>query len=162
MSDFNRIADEVLPLAFKLLPATMDSQPARAEMLSIGLQESRFEYRVQVGGPAHSYWQFERGGGVVGVLTHPATRALAKAVCDARNVQVSTLAVYEAMVNDDVLAACMARLLLYTLPDKLPLKGEHDKGWLQYISAWRPGMPHRGTWNAYYDQAWDKVSASSS
>ena len=45
--------------ALKLLPEKMDSQAARAELVAIGLQESRLKYRAQIGGPARGYHQFE-------------------------------------------------------------------------------------------------------
>lgn len=154
MSDLQRINDEVFPQSFKLLPAGMDTLPARAMLLAIGLQESRFVYRSQIGGPAHGYWQFEQGGGVNGVLTHFAVKDTAKLCCKARDCPPTSGSVYQAMVNDDVLACCFARLLLYTLPTKLPAQDQRDEGWRQYISGWRPGAPHRLTWDAFYDQAW--------
>ncbi len=157
MSDLQRINDEIFPQAFALLSPGMDSLPARAMLLAMGLQESRFEHRVQIGGPAHGYWQFEQGGGCVGVLTHSAVRAATESVCKARSVLASPRAVYQAIVNDDVLACCCARLLLYTLPGKLPAQNERERGWLQYIDAWRPGLPHRSSWDALFDKAWATV-----
>ncbi|WVM93520.1 hypothetical protein ULG90_06320 [Halopseudomonas pachastrellae] len=62
--------------ALSLLPDRMASPEAEVQMLAIGLQESRFEHRHQIGGPAHSWWQMELGGGVRGVLTHPAVAIL--------------------------------------------------------------------------------------
>lgn len=158
MSDFDHIADEVWPKAMALLPG-MDSIAAKAEILAIGLQESSFEHRVQVGGPAHGYWQFEQGGGVTGVLRHPVSRSHAVSVCFTRGVAALPRDVYTAIINDDVLACCFARLLLYTLPDKLPAQNQREEGWQQYLSAWRPGMPHRSTWDNFYDRAWRKVIA---
>lgn len=154
MSDFGRVNEQVFPQAFALLPVAMDSIAARALLLAIGLQESRFEYRVQIRGPAHGYWQFEQGGGVKGVLTHPETALKAKGICVARNVPAVAGSVYQAIINDDVLAACFARLLLWTLPGALPAQDQRDKGWDQYVSGWRPGAPHRATWDAFYDQSW--------
>ena len=58
----------------QLLPAKMDSPQARAMLKAIALQESRFEHRKQIGGPARGFWQFEQGGGVRGVLNHPYSR----------------------------------------------------------------------------------------
>lgn len=55
---------DILDPALKLLPS-MDSVRARMMLLAIGLQESRFEHRRQLGnGPARGFWQFESGGGV--------------------------------------------------------------------------------------------------
>lgn len=157
MSDLQRINDEIFPQAFKLLPPGMDTLPARAQVHATGLQESRYIYRVQQGGPAHGYYQFEQGGGVNGVLTHFAVKDTARLVCKARDCPPMPGSVYQALVNDDVLAVCFARLLLFTLPDRLPNQDQRDEGWRQYLKAWRPGMPHRGTWDALFDQAWRTV-----
>ncbi|WP_199533145.1 hypothetical protein [Thiopseudomonas alkaliphila] len=56
--------------ALALLPARMKSKKAVVMMLAIGLQESRFIHRRQIKGPARGFWQFEKGGGVYGVLNH--------------------------------------------------------------------------------------------
>jgi len=61
-----------------MLPLAMDSPRARLLLIAIGRQESKFKDRAQVlngggKGPARGFWQFEQGGGVKGVMTHPAT-----------------------------------------------------------------------------------------
>lgn len=143
--------------ALLLLPAKMTSPQAEALLLAIGLQESRFAHRRQIGGPARGFWQFELGGGVRGVLQHDATREAARAVCRARGVPASASAVYEALEHDDVLAAAFARLLLYTDPRPLPALGAIGEAWDYYIRTWRPGKPHRHTWDLLYAQALDLV-----
>ncbi|MFY3402250.1 hypothetical protein ACOTJC_28770 [Achromobacter xylosoxidans] len=143
--------------AFALLPAKMDTKEARCMMLAIGLQESRFQHRQQIGGPARGFWQFEKGGGVKGVIMHDTTRGLAQAVCKARGVPATTDAVYAALDQDDVLAAAFARLLLWTDPKPLPALGETDQAWDLYARTWRPGKPHRQTWNALYNRAMEAV-----
>ena len=139
--------------AFTLLPPKMNTRPARVEMLAIGNQESGFLHRRQlVGnpprpvGPAKGFWQFERGGGCVGVLTHPASQALMISLCMQRGVKPTALALWDAIENDDVLAAGAARLLLYT--DPRPLPAVHDAGgaWGYYVDNWRPGKPHKAKW----------------
>lgn len=155
MIELDRIHRDILPAAYALLPEKMKSQAATAMSLAIGLQESRFKHWVQVGGPAHGYWQFEKGGGVRGVLSHPASRPHILFVCDKLGYVPDSTTLYAAIVDDDVLAACMARLLLYTLPGKLPAPGDPEGSWMQYVEAWRPGKPHRHTWDAFYDQAWE-------
>lgn len=157
MTELERIHAEVLPAAYALLPAHMASREASAMLLAIGLQESRFEHRVQIGGPAHGYWQFERGGGVKGCLTHAGTKPLLLKALGTLGVAPDTETVYQAIINNDVLAAIMARLLLWTLPDKLPDAEEPERGWFQYLRAWRPGKPHIRTWDAFYAQAWEMV-----
>ncbi len=146
--------EAILP-ALALLPARMNSPAAVALLLAIGLQESRLTHRRQIGGPARGLWQFERGGGVRGVLEHPSSKALAAAVCEARGVEPIASRVYDALEDDDVLAAAFARLLLWTDPKPLPAMGDTQAGWDCYIRTWRPGKPHRRTWDALYAQAAD-------
>lgn len=147
------IVSKAMEPAFSLLPAKMDTKEARCMMLAIGLQESRFQHRQQIGGPARGFWQFEKGGGVKGVIRHDTTRELAQAVCRARGVPATTDAVYTALDQDDVLAAAFARLLLWTDPKPLPALGEADQAWNLYYRTWRPGKPHPETWPDLYRQA---------
>ena len=157
----------IFPAAFSLVPPAMDTVEARALLLAIGLQESRFQSRRQsFGGPARGFWQFERAGGVLGVLRHRATAALADTACHALRYRTrlpdGSLADYELhgiLEDNDPLACVFARLLLWTLPDALPSRDEPELAWLQYLAAWRPGRPHRNSWNAHYTRAWDLVTA---
>lgn len=157
MSELRNIVDVVFPATFALLPPAMESISAKAMLIAMGLQESHFEHRVQIGGPAHGFWQFEAGGGVRGVLNHEATSKIIRDVCAVRKVQPFVTDCYKAIVNDDVLACAFARLLLWTVPGRLPDSGEREKGWQQYIEGWRPGKPHRHTWDAFFDRAWQEV-----
>lgn len=141
--------------AFSLLPEHMRSPAAETMLLSIGLQESRFLHRRQVGGPARGFWQFELRGGTQGVLTHPLTSALAKDCMRKLQYDPTALVAHEAIEHNDVLAAVFARLLLWTVPAPLPTDAK--TGWEQYIQAWRPGKPHRGTWDEFYSTAWEVV-----
>jgi len=137
-----------------LLPKQMYSPSAIAMLLTIGFQESRFSYRRQIGGPARGFYQFEQGGGVAGVLKHYQTAIIINGILDRlqydRNISTS----YAAIEHNDALATAYARLLLWTLPDSLPQKDECDRSWEQYLEAWRPGKPHRQTWNEFYRQSW--------
>ncbi|WP_334166342.1 hypothetical protein [Achromobacter mucicolens] len=147
--------------ALALLPAKMDTPAARVMLLAIGLQESRFEHRRQlVGnpprpiGPAKSFWQAERGGGMVhGVRLHTTTSADAAALYQARGVPARDAAIWDAIENDDVLAAGLARLLLWSDPGRLPAVGDADAAWSLYLRTWRPGKPHPQTWPDFYRQA---------
>lgn len=150
--------------ALALLPAAMDSPAARVQLLANGLQESRFQHAYQivqgrpgVKGPARGYWQFELGGGVRGVLTHPASREHAYRICAERGVDPVAAAVWPALEYDHVLAAVFARLLLWTDPCRLPALGDVQGAWDLYIRTWRPGKPHRHTWDALYAQALAEV-----
>lgn len=131
-----------------------DTPEARRFVLAIALQESRLAHRRQViagageTGPAASFWQFEQGGGCRGVLTHFLVAPCMRRMCIEFNVTPTPQGLWEAMRYQDVIAAIAARLLIYTLPDKLPTTPE--QGWEQYIDVWRPGKPHPETWA----QAW--------
>lgn len=156
----SEIREQAITPALALLPARMSEHRERVEimLLAIGLQESRFEHRRQILGPARSFWQAERGGGMVhGVLRHHLTSEAAVALCDARGVQPVDQAVYLAIEHDDVLAAGLARLLLWSDPLPLPKVGEVAKAWDYYLRTWRPGKPHRATWDGLYAQAMDEV-----
>lgn len=143
-----------------MLPKQMDSALARIQLYAIGLQESRFLHRRQlVGspprpvGPAKGFWQFERGGGCIGVINHPASRAHMQRICSERGIDFTSAALWNAIENDDVLAAAAARLLLYTDPQALPARGNVDGAWEYYVRVWRPGQPHRRTWDGFYAEA---------
>jgi hypothetical protein len=158
MSAVDYVQGAVIPAAMWLLPEKMDTQEARAELLAIGLQESRFEHRKQIGGPAHGFAQFELRGGVRGVLTHAATRPVILPILEELQYEPVAQDCYEAIVHNDILAMVFARLLLWTLPGPLPRRDDPEGAWDQYIAAWRPGKPHRDTWDAFYDQAWALVA----
>lgn len=144
--------------ALLLLPAKMTSPQAEVMLLAIGLQESRFTHRRQIGGPARGFWQFEKGGGVAGVLRHPSSKDIAVRVCDARGVAPVAEQVYQRLEHDDLLAAAFARLLLWTDAGKLPALGEADSAWRLYLRTWRPGKPHPATWPLLYAQALAEVT----
>lgn len=155
MSLLQTITDTAINPALALLPDRMDTPEARVMLLAIGLQESRFLHRRQIKGPARGFWQFEMGGGVRGVLNHDATFAHAQKVCAARNVWPKPDSVYQDLERDDVLAAAFARLLLWSDPKPIPT--EKSAAWSLYERTWRPGRPHRETWDDFFQQAQEFV-----
>lgn len=131
-----------------------DNVKARVMLLAIGLQESRFTHRVQMGwGPARGFWQFEKGGGVKGVMKHLTSSARADALCKWRGVAFESDTIWHALAKDDVLAAGFARLLLLTDPRPLPSLDDADGAWAYYLRNWRPGKPHEKTWANFHKQA---------
>jgi hypothetical protein len=152
------LVDIFLDPGLSLLDPLMDTKEARAMLIAIGMQESRFIYRSQIGGPAHGFWQFERGGGVRGVLSHPMTMQTAKEICFKLRIRPTEDDCYTAITYNDALACAFARLLLWSLPDNLPQQGDPEEGWRQYIEAWRPGKPHRETWDAFFNEAWKQIT----
>ena len=149
--------------ALFLLPQAMTSPEARVALYAIGLQESRFQYRRQMIkkggellplGPAKSFWQGELTGGMCsGVKNHPASRYWAHHLCQARGCEFTARAMWNAIETDDVLAAGLARLLLFTDPRRLPAVGDEKGAWLLYLRTWRPGKPHPATWPDLYAEA---------
>jgi hypothetical protein len=147
--------------ALLLLPRAMDSDAARVMLLAAGLQESRMQFRFQkvrsdpyAKGPARGLWQHERGGGVAGVMSNLSTKAHAEAICKARGVPFDSVLVWTKLEFDDVLAAAFARLLLWADPKPLPnLDASHEDAWKCYLRCWRPGKPHRETWDEFHKMA---------
>lgn len=150
LAEFNA---RVLSAALAILPAHMDSSHARVMLLSIGLQESELCYNCQLGnGPAHGKWMFERVG-VAGVLNDPRTAALAETALLHLSVPHFTTEVYARLPTDDVLAAVVARLLLWSDPRPLPALGDVEGAWQCYLRNWRPGKPRPHDWPLNYAKA---------
>lgn len=148
----------VLPAALALLPPAMDSVEARAMLLAIGLQESRFRFRRQTHGPALGFWQFEVAG-VEAVLTHSRTDfAMAQALqLLSYDHTESAEVIHQALEHNDILAACFARCMLWAAAPPLPDQTQPVDGWALYINAWRPGKPHADVWAGNFGEAWART-----
>jgi hypothetical protein len=158
--DYNEALEKVIKPGLALLPAKFDTPEARVMLLAIGMQESRFGHRKQIGGPAHGFFQFEKGGGVKGVLTHPATKRIVQDII-ANDFGLLDEDCYDCLADEDydALATVFARLLLYTDPHPLPaLNCDPSLAWDYYFRNWRPGKPHRETWDAYLMHAREAVN----
>lgn len=163
MSLLREVTDNAIAPALKLLPGYMDSPQARVMLLAIGLQESALTHRAQIltggkKGPARGLWQMERGGGVLGVLTHRASRKLAHQLCAAFEVHPDSREVWEALESNDILAAALARLLLWTDPLALPAVDDDKGAWALYLRVWRPGKPRPEHWAPYHRMAREFVA----
>ena len=128
------------------IPASLE---AARILLAIRMQEGDPPSRYQIlnsgrPGPARGWWQFERLGGVRGVMTHSATSERARRLCDACHVRFIDSAVWRALEGHDALAVGFARLLLWSDPRPLPTN-EAD-GWAYYLRNWRPGKPRPADW----------------
>lgn len=166
MTPIRLLSTAIIPalsdLAERGIPDVLD---ARRFMLAIALQESGLNHRRQVAtggqenGPAASWWQFEQGGACKGVLSHELTARRMLEVCEAYNVLPTPAGLWEAMRYQDIVAAAAARLLIYTLPSKLPQTAAD--GWDQYVRAWRPGKPRAETWSKNWVQASAVIGAQS-
>lgn len=162
--------------ALRLLPPKMDTPAARVQVLATALQESDLRYRRQLiavkdkptghmvlrpVGPAKSFWMGEIGGGMVhGVRVHPATRDLARSLYEARQVPPNDRAIWNAIENDDVLAAGLARLLIYSDPQPLPRLGDVQGAWRLYADrTWLPGKPKPEKWPMCYRRAMEFLAS---
>jgi hypothetical protein len=154
--------------ALSLLDPKLDAPAARAMLIAIALQETGLRARRQMleardhwweskPGKGHGFWQFERDGGVRGVLRHAAASAIVLPVIDAMLYPRDPYAVHEALIHNDILACVLARALLYSVPDAMPRPNEADKGWSIYLKAWRPGKAHPEAWPENYRIAWEAV-----
>lgn len=141
----------VIAPTFALLGPRYAGPSAEVMLHAIALQESALEHRRQVRGPARGWWQFEQGGGVAGVLSHPASRDKAREVCAVLGYTPAAAAVHAAIEHNDLLACAFARLLLYT--DPRPLPRDAEDGWDYYLRNWRPGKPHPSRWGACWNRA---------
>lgn len=135
------------------------SDEAHVMVMAIAGQESNWQYRLQQGGPARSLWQFEKGGGVAGVLSHPASSGKIKEICELLGIACDQNTVYEAMAWNSFLGCAMARLLLYTDAAALPKVGDVNGGWNYYLRNWRPGAPHPEVWPDRYKTAMETQDA---
>lgn len=142
----DEVIEQAIRPALALLPEPMTSDRAIVMLLAIGLQESRFAHRVQVGGPARGYWQFEDGGGLRGVLEHVSSAPHASIVAGALGYHPpGRRFLFEALAHNDILAAAFARLLLYTDYHPLPAVTDTAGAFTYYLRNWRPGAWARGT-----------------
>lgn len=149
---FGRIVEPTLQFLAASPGIAVPVSPAgRVLTMAIAGQESAWAARRQIGGPARGYWQFELGGGVDDVF-RVTGRQLAT-VCAALDVPYDSRVVFEAMAWNDTLACAMARLLLWIDPAPLPAIGETEAAWQYYLRRWRPGAPHRHSWDARYGAA---------
>ena len=148
---------QIINPALEILGPQFADPRAKVMLLAIAQQESGLRHRIQQpNGPARSYWQFERGGGVRGIMRHGVSSPHLRRVVALLDYKFDERVLHLAMTDNDLLAACMARLLLYTVPRALPTNAAD--GWEQYLfDSWRPGKPHPATWGGNYRRAETEV-----
>ena len=162
------VVESAIYPALKLLPQNMGTSQAIAMMVAIGLQESRLAARAQIldgggKGPARGLWQFEQGtresrGGVWGVYLHRSSAEPLRLLCRALDVNYDPRSIWAELEHNDILAAGVARLLLWTDPGKLPQIGKAQDAWDCYVRTWRPGKPKPESWVRLYGLAIENLS----
>lgn len=154
MKPIDLLIDDMVPALETLstiAPIAVSDQALVLE-LAIAGQESDWEDRLQHGGPARSFWQFEKSGAVAQLFGSSVSSWL-KATCAALDIPYDQSTVFEAMAWNDALAATMARLLLWTDPAPLPAVGDVNASWAYYQRNWRPGAPRPSDWPSNYQIA---------
>lgn len=139
------------------IPATPQ---ARLLSLAIAGQESAWIDRRQLGGPARGFWQFE--GGPMSATAEMFRRfspAIQK-VCGQFAIPCDVKTVFEAIAWHDVLAASMARLLLWSDAQLLPELGDLQGSWNYYQRNWKPGAPRPDDWPGRYGTAMGLVQST--
>ena len=172
--DFLRVViDPGCRILHEVTGQDMGSQEAKVLLLAIALQESGLEYRRQIdsaGNPietlARGWWQFESGGGVKGVMTHPSSDDYAKAICTKFYVPFDQSDLHEALAWNGYLALAWARLLLWTDAAPLPSVGDKEAAFGYYLRNWRPkgwenpSQEKIDRWAKYYPMAVATVAAA--
>lgn len=135
-------------------------------LLAIAGQESECTHRYQIltggaAGPARSFWQGEKTGGMVLCVT---SRGLdrritdaGKRLCEAASVRPEADAIWRALEGHDGLACGLARLLV--LSDPAPLPEDAGTAWRYYLRTWRPGRPYMEKWSRHWEAAGTAVRA---
>lgn len=147
------LADAVDP-ALALLPAKMQSGQARCQMLGDGLYESGYTTRQQVNGPAHGLWQFQPNA-IRLVMHNNATGNELLIACQKCGVKFGSTMIYFAIASGehDVLAAVLARLILWADPKPLPPIGDAYAAAECHQRCYRPGAWDEGRYLRLYPQA---------
>ncbi len=131
-----------------------NSPDARCLLLAIAGQESEWEQRLQEPvAYARGFWQCEKNGAVLEVLTNDATKDPIANICRALCIPTGLDKVFEAIAWNDALAYVVARLNLWLDPQALPAIGDAGGSWDCYVRTWRPGKPDQSRWQDIYPAA---------
>ena len=141
--------DPALTFLAGIEPNIQPTDEARVLLLAIGLQESGLTAERQINGPARGLWQFESEG-VADVFFHAVAGRVAQRVCAALGVAPTLTSVYQALDSNVRLAACFARLLLWTDPKPLPPVGLAAEAYVYYAGLWRHVWYRRSAWGRNY------------
>ncbi len=131
-----------------------DGDNARLQLLATIGQESNYHDRVQIGGPARGWCQFERAGGCREVLTNVHTKAQAVAILDFLRLPTNDeMAIFSLLAWNDFLAVIFGRLNYWRDSHPMPVIGDEEGAWKLYIRVWGAGKPDRNRWSTAYQGA---------
>lgn len=117
-----------------------NTRDASRLLYAIGLQESEFQHRKQIKGPAKGFFQFEPIA-CLEVINRD------KPLLEQHKLPTNHRDLYNVLQWSEVGMILSARILLYYgSPYRLPKKHETEHAWQNYLKAWRPGKPRLGDW----------------
>lgn len=146
------LADVIVP-AFEHLPSEMDSPEARLIVLATGVQETQYQTRQQVDGPARGLFQAQYNF-ILDLMHNPASGNHVWNLCGVMGITYGSHAMFDALLRDDPFAACMCRLGFWCDPRPLPDVGDVLGAWGAYERVQRPGKPSYTRWKqTAYPQA---------
>lgn len=153
-----------------LLPDALRTLDAKVQLYATSIQENptraprqliKKDGRLQPIGPAAGDYQFEKTGGIRGLLNFKNDRvqSMLRSVCAARQVPQTIDGLFDGIQTDPILAAALARLLYFTDAGALPKAGAEQYAWEVYLRTWRPGAYERdpkglrAKWSKSYAEA---------
>jgi len=143
--------DLVLAPSASTLPLD-NSLESRVMLMAIAGQESAWTDRIQIGGPARGYWQFDMTA-ILDLLADPSLGPGLQASCAVWDIPSDPTTLYQALAWHDPIAYEAARRLLLADPAPLPAVGDETGALACYLKNWNPGDPKPATWPAIYAQA---------
>lgn len=153
-----------------LLPEALRTLDAKVQLYATSIQENptraprqliKKDGRLQPIGPAAGDYQFEKTGGIRGLINFKSARLqqMLDAACLDRKKTKTEDGLFAAVQVDPVLAAALARLLYFTDSGALPKAGAEQYAWEVYLRTWRPGAYERdpkglrAKWSKSYAEA---------
>lgn len=153
---------EVIVPGFTALPSEQDDPRARLMVLATGGQETGYQTRQQYGNPAggaNGLFQMQYNC-VLDVMHNRASGNFVWNLCGVLGVTYGSHAIFDALLTDDELAACMTRLAYWCDPRPLPEVGDMMGAWDTYERVQRPSKPSYTRWKQVYPQALTALQAA--
>lgn len=142
------------------LPKEMDTPEARLIVLATDIQETELLTRQQDGGPARGLGQMQYNC-VLDVMHNRASGNLVWNMCGVLGITYGSHAIFDALLTNDELGACMTRLAYWCDPRPLPDVGDMMGAWGAYERVQRPGKPSYTRWKQIaYPQALAALQAA--
>lgn len=144
----------ILDPAWSAVPGQLSFASAKCWLHAVAGVESEWTYRIQKPvGYAHGFWQCEKHGAVMEIVTNPRTRGIVLQYCTAHRINPGLDSVFDEIISNDALACLIARLVALLDPAPIPAIGDQAGSYAYYLRNWRPGKPDRARWAEVYPQS---------